>query len=218
MVVLGLHGKAGAGKDTCADYIIEEHGWTQKIAFGQNLKDMCSHVFDIPVEAFHDQRLKHTKAKEPWVLDMRELQSILAWVSDTHPTQGIDLEFVLGTKLFTPRHILQFVGTEVCRYIAEDYHVDVVQHKINSIENLLDYPGKYIITDVRFPNEAGFITNRLGGMIVKIVRNKLESQFDRTHPSETSMGEWKDFYKVLYNREGLFCFHHEIDRQLKEIL
>lgn len=41
MIVLGLTGAAGAGKDTVAEYLAEEHGFT-RLAFADDLKDMLN--------------------------------------------------------------------------------------------------------------------------------------------------------------------------------
>jgi hypothetical protein len=67
-------------------------------------------------------------------------------------------------KDITPRHILQYWGTEVCR---NGFHDDIW---IASLENKMRKTGDdIVISDVRFPNEIKAIKNA-GGMVVRVIR------------------------------------------------
>ena len=51
------------------------------------------------------------------------------------------------------------------------------------------YPN-WIITDVRFPNEAQAIKER-EGLIIRVVRNSVAADKVNLHPSETALDDYK---------------------------
>jgi hypothetical protein len=71
----------------------------------------------------------------------------------------------------SPRNTFQFIGTDLFRNnidklipgMEKDFWIKVLQHK-------LDFDKKYVIADVRFPNELNFIKKN-GGIIIKINNN-----------------------------------------------
>ncbi len=54
-----------------------------------------------------------------------------------------------------------------------------------------DFPSKWLVTDVRFENEAEAIKER-GGILLRINRNVDTG----THPSETSLDDYKFDYTI----------------------
>jgi hypothetical protein len=88
----------------------------------------------------------------------------------------------------SPRKVLQFVGTELFRNqlstimpeIGNDIWVAVIKKKI------LDNPSKkFVITDVRFPNECELI-KKLGGTIIRVNRSSVNTEVD-VHASEIAI-------------------------------
>ena len=88
----------------------------------------------------------------------------------------------------TPRKVLQFVGTELFRNqlstimpeLGNDIWVAVIKKKI------LDNPDKkFVITDVRFPNECELI-KKLGGIVIRVNRNSVNNEID-PHSSELAI-------------------------------
>jgi hypothetical protein len=72
----------------------------------------------------------------------------------------------------TPRWVLQYWGTEVCR---KAFHDDIW---IASLENKLrNSKDNVVISDCRFPNEISSIRNA-GGQIVWVKRGELPSWYD----------------------------------------
>ena len=146
MIVVGLSGYAGAGKDAVADILVSDYGFT-KMAFADPLKAMvrkldpiighdlydgcCNECADIPEVTevrfsdaaqygFNDQSLK----RSPWADEVRDL-----W---------------------------QRFGTEVFREEDEDYWV-----RKAALALLESTAERVVFTDVRFENEAEFIYDRL---------------------------------------------------------
>ena len=103
----------------------------------------------------------------------------------------------------TPREILQFVGTEICRHISEAYHAEVL------IRQILEEPNvNWIITDARFPNERAALKKLFGAMLVRIKRpgytppscfdSEEEAKADG-HASELSFGDDSEYDAVIIN-------------------
>lgn len=219
--VLGLHGPALSGKDTVADYLVSKHGWDGKLSFAQNLKEMCKAIFFLTNHDTYDQDGKLELFNKPRVFTDRNLGSVLHWMSRTCPNPHIripsstieQVKSLVGTELVNPRHILQFVGTDICRELVPTYHVDVL---VKAANNKPD--GRFVVTDVRFPNEGDLIQDRLGGIVVELKRPTVPGQanIDRMHASETSMLEWGRFNDTIDNdREGLEYLYETVDRFLE---
>lgn len=99
------------------------------------------------------------------------LQDLIAW-------HGWD-----NIKEFAPqaRELLQRLGTEVGRNtLGEDIWV-------NTAMNWLNPDGRYVFTDVRFPNEAKAILAR-GGFVVRIDRPGFGPA--NSHISEVGLNDW----------------------------
>ncbi len=140
--VIGFVGLIGAGKDTAADYLVNFHGF-RRDSFANTLKDAVSQVFG------WDRTLLEGRTAE--AREWRE--QVDEWWAER-----------LGMPNLTPRWILQYWGTEVCR---QGFHDDIW---IASLENKMRKTrDNIVISDVRFPNEITAI-KKAGGLIVRIKR------------------------------------------------
>ena len=74
-MLIGLSGKAGSGKDTVADYLVEKHGFV-KLAFAAPLKQGMKHLFGFSEEQLNDPTLKET-VDEKWNKTPRQLMQWL---------------------------------------------------------------------------------------------------------------------------------------------
>jgi len=121
----------------------------------------------------------------------------------------------------TPRLLLQLLGTECGRQIIHpniwvnatmvNYKQEIISKEITKIgfEVIGNYPD-WIITDVRFPNEAKAITDR-DGINIRInrpdafnlpndgtgIKTRIESNL---HPSETSLDNYE--FDYIINNDG----------------
>ena len=140
-MIIGVCGFIGTGKDTIADYLVNVHEFRRE-SFANTLKDAVGAVFGWP----RDMLEGRTKSSREW----REQTD--TWWSER---LGMDI---------TPRWILQYWGTEVCR---KAFHDDIW---IASLENKLRSSGDdVVISDCRFPNEIAAI-KRAGGKVVRVIR------------------------------------------------
>lgn len=144
-MLIGFVGFIGSGKDTAADYLVNFHGFRRE-SFASTLKDAVAAVFG------WDRTLLEGRTKEA-----RE------WREQVDPWWAQRL----GMPTLTPRWILQYWGTEVCR---RGFHDDVW---IASLENKLrNSRDNVVISDCRFPNEIAAI-RRQGGKIYWVQRGQL---------------------------------------------
>jgi hypothetical protein len=141
-MIIGICGFIGSGKDTAANYLVGWHGF-RRDSFAGALKDAVAQVFGWDRELLEGltPEARHWREQvDPW------------WAKR------------LNMPTLTPRWILQYWGTEVCR---QGFHDDIW---IAALENRLrQRTGHTVISDVRFPNEVASIRNA-GGHIVWIKR------------------------------------------------
>jgi len=137
-MIIGICGFIGSGKDTLADYLVNFHEFRRE-SFASSLKDSVASVFG------WDRTLLEGRTKEA-----REWREQV----DTWWAERLDM------PTLTPRWILQYWGTEVCR---KNFHDDIW---IASLENKLRSSKDHVvISDCRFPNEIQSIKNARGKIV-----------------------------------------------------
>lgn len=95
---------------------------------------------------------------------------------------------------YTIRQLLQKFGTEVGRNISPNLWVEALMN--DYIKAKLDgYEEDWIITDVRFENEANAIREN-NGILIRINRN---TNLKDEHLSETALDNYKNFDLVIDN-------------------
>jgi hypothetical protein len=148
-MIVGVCGFIGSGKDTIADYLTNFYGFRRE-SFANSLKDAVAQVFG------WDRTMLEGRTKQ--AREWREQRD--EWWSQR---LGMDI---------TPRWILQFWGTEVCR---KAFHNDIW---IASLENKLrNSKDDIVISDCRFPNEIKSIKDA-GGIVIRVVRGPEPEWYD----------------------------------------
>jgi hypothetical protein len=149
-MIIGICGFIGSGKDTIADYLVNNHGFRRE-SFANTLKDAVSSVFGWDRELLEGR----TKEARAWREQVDE------WWSAK-----------LNMPNLTPRWVLQYWGTEVCR---RGFHDDIW---ITSLENKIrKTKDDIVISDCRFPNEIKSI-KEAGGIVVRVVRGPEPEWYD----------------------------------------
>lgn len=156
MQIIGLTGKKRSGKDTVANILSKNYGY-QRVAFADKLREILySHfgveepqdkegevsffvkdvalraiaeTLELPLKAFGD---KFIEQMSPWVKNVNR--------------DYIEYEIPY-------RKLLQVFGTEVCRGIRETVWEEQLKKEVSKF---VKYGGKdkFVISDVRFDNEA----------------------------------------------------------------
>lgn len=195
MKVVAISGHAGAGKDTLADIIILEDTWKHSKYFQEWFPDRAAFIRrflinrSITIDSCSDIRKVAFAGK---------LKQALAIITDTPIECWSDQVFkdapnMLGltnekNEFYTNRELLQRFGTEVGRNINPDIWIEAL---FTSLEDT----GSYIITDLRFKNEAEAIKDRLNGKLIRINRESVVMP----HDSETGLDDYDKFDLVIDN-------------------
>ena len=149
-MIIGVCGFIGSGKDTVADYLTNFHGFRRE-SFANSLKDAVAHVFGWDRTMLEGR----TKTAREW------REQVDPWWAER-----------LNMPNLTPRWVLQYWGTEVCR---KSFHDDIW---IASLENKLrNSKDDIVISDCRFPNEIKSIKDA-GGIVVRVVRGDEPEWYD----------------------------------------
>jgi hypothetical protein len=140
-LIIGICGYKGSGKDTIADYIQNQYGFT-KLSFGSKIKDIVSILFGwnrTLIEGDTDFSRVYREMEDPWLSEKLKME-------------------------ITPRKMLQYVGTDLLRnHLSNDIWVYALEKELSSFELV-------IVSDVRFENEFDMI-QRHNGFIISVERD-----------------------------------------------
>jgi hypothetical protein len=190
-MIIGLTGKAQAGKDTIGQYLVEQHKF-ERLAFADKLKEALSALFDF--DRSHSESFK-------------ENGSVI--VSYTH-------EGTFIRRILRGRTTYQRGGTEMGREVfGANFWVDQVLVDPETYYHAEQkYEGRNIvITDVRFETEARRV-RKLGGYVVEVDRPSLTS--DDLHISETEYSMFPKDY-LLINDGTIPDLHAKTNEMLEAL-
>lgn len=157
-MLLGLSGRAGAGKDTCAELLVR-NGF-RSVAFADALRQEVAEAWRIDPRMLTDRSTKEWAIPALAVANCAEPMFIIAMAG-------------LGHDLQAPRSarwILQRWGTEYRREADSGYWVARGLERIGRLR--ASGCHRICITDVRFFNEAETVQS-LGGEVVQVARPEL---------------------------------------------
>lgn len=201
--IVGLLGIRGAGKDTCALSLVNACGFT-RAAFADSLYQEVAEAFGVSVEFLANRDTKETPLAELALQNCKNPDFIRV-VLQMHG-YAYKRRWVMRMKR-SPRWVLQYWGTEYRRrsqHGTDSYWLDKVAALMDSRPE-----SSFVITDVRFVNEARFILEK-GGVLVRIRRESLEHKAEEerrlkkgagSHSSETELLGFP-VWRELFNLEG----------------
>lgn len=195
MKIIGLTGFAKSGKSTASEILRSLGG--QEVAFAKHLKDVCAAVFTVLRDHFDDQAFKEERLSYDRIIMKEDVERILTYFEV--PARFIP-ETILkhqGTRLTTPRHIAQYIGTEVLRSIDSDIHINMAfKLSANSSAKFL------ICSDMRFDNELKAVNN-VSGITIGIRRQKaVPANLENLHPSEKEIPNLISRSYLIVENEG----------------
>ena len=181
--------------------------------YADKLKDIVCLLLNCTREDLEDREFKEKELGEEWWYYTDTLfKGNLYGYNEYHDKLKDDLNYYI-IKL-TPRKLLQLLGTDCGREIIHpniwvnalfaDYKSGYVEQGVGWVETEDDYPN-WIITDVRFPNEAKAFKDR-GCIVIRVNRmdvDKFTANFPQTlHPSETALDDY-EFDRVIDNNGSM---------------
>jgi len=157
LMILGLNGLKGSGKDTVAAYLIKEYGFERR-AFADPVKKSLAGLFGVPYHKIDVYK------NDPGI-----------WVELTNGGN----ERLMNLPL-TFREFIQRFATEAHRDVfGQDFWLDYTMPK-----NAFYSGRKIVVTDVRFSNEAKRVHD-CGGSVIRIDRPDVD--VGDTHISEAPL-------------------------------
>lgn len=194
--LIGISGKMGSGKDEVGQIIqslaTPEGTYTRQEAealpfytirkFAFKVKEVASILTNIDVQKFEE----HSFKKEP----LGE-----SWEFDGHTLTGRELLQKIGTEMGRSIHPNAWVNALFSEYVKDLRRIYNSEGGTTIAEG---YPN-WIITDVRFVNEAKAIKDR-GGIVIRV--NRPSVVIDQ-HPSEISLDDYEGFDYVIENDGSL---------------
>tara|TARA_B100000029_G_scaffold463771_1_gene497295 strand:- start:64 stop:711 length:648 start_codon:yes stop_codon:yes gene_type:complete len=190
-MIIGLLGKNRVGKDTFAEYLINNCGFV-RYAFADPIKDIARILFN-----FSEEQLYGNKKED------------------------IDIRYGISPRQFFQKMGTEIMQYDIYKHLPglretvpprEMWVVIFREWYKKQLE--IDGNVNVVISDVRFFHELRCI-KELGGMIVKIIRPSVEIK-DEEHQSEieTQQIPDTDIDKIIINDSSIENFHHKI----KEII
>lgn len=190
MIMVGIAGRKGSGKDTLASGMLT---WWLK-SYGLLRDGNVYHMADVlkktSVDLFGISRTSVYGSQQ-----QKDQLTQYGW--GDMPTYDIMTEpRPPRNKKMTCREFLQYFGTEICRTMSHSIHIDATMRKIHSDESessALDY--LVVVADLRFPNECDAI-RKAGGKIILVTRGDNEKTDE--HSSENSLDNY-EFDAIIDN-------------------
>ena len=195
-LLVGMAGRAGAGKDTCAAILASAHACAT-LAFADAVRAELAKAFGVDVRLFTDRRLKESPTLELALKRCADLTFV-----DLVMAAGIGMTY---EKAISPRTAMRLWGTEYRRtHCGGDYWLSRAHERIEVLHR--EGWRRIVITDVRFLNEAKFV-QMIGGEVWRI-RRQLSDQVDAAHQSEMQV-ESISPNRTLHNDSTVSALVHD---------
>jgi hypothetical protein len=193
--LIGVSGKMGSGKDTVGAIILALTSREfENFSYNTVSELICQNKMHLFTSDWSIKKMAD---------NLKRIASILSGV----PAHMFESQDFKKSKMdpewgdITYREFLQKIGTEALR---NNLHTNVWCNSLFS--NYVD-SSKWVVTDIRFPNEAESIKEHKGLLIrVNTTRDIVKSD----HPSETSLDDYNGFDYVINNSSSILDLIYEV--------
>lgn len=240
-MIIGFAGKMQVGKDLSARIIQylttkrtygksflewenEQHRWYagysnwKIVKFADKLKDILCILIGCTREQLENSEFKEKElGEEWWIKTVTYIDGGKHTIINPTPSEELDLKskypisYNISITKPTPRMLLQQIGTDLFRnQLHPNTWVNATMSEYDPKEPTNNYPY-WVISDVRFPNEAKAIKER-GGILIKLIRDDAPIS---DHSSETSLDNYTDFNYIIKNNSTIDDLIDQINNILK---
>lgn len=219
--IIALLGKSKSGKDTAGQMLLDFQSRGVRVAFADKLKQICGEMFGLSDAQMNTEEGKAAPTELRCMMcplchgiNCEEVKLEREWkVACLNPKCNAVGEKESFRGFWSPRMILQYVGTEGMRRIDPNVWVNYALRKAkehldgHGVGATNDYkPSFVVITDCRFRSEmAGVVA--AGGEVWRIRRPETDKTSSglTQHASEVEMDTIPDgeFNRVIVNDGGL---------------
>lgn len=222
--VIAICGKAGSGKDTIANILVERAAFV-RAAFADPLKRIAADLWGFSEKQLWGPSETRNESNPGWPKDHVWSKVYFDFTEDMFAAQcercarkALFSSFDTLPELASPcvglsaREALQLLGTEVARQI----HPDTWTRYLLRVASTLTTSGAaygVVVPDARFVNEVEAVKSA-GGLVWLVERPGAGLHGAHgEHTSETSLDDWGKFDAVIQN-DGTF---EDLEKKVREI-
>lgn len=220
-LIVGFGHRARSGKDTCADYLVNNYGFT-RVSFADALYEECRNL-QLSWDGVSDKMYytvasnENSTSKDVHTIDTRFLVN---WMEkNVEPDDAGFYNYTGMTEKDAP--LLQLWGTEIRRKQDKEYWIGRMKNTMKKLQK--EGVNKIVASDVRFKNEALFIQGMSNGFVIKTERVNpdgtafFDPSRDKNHASEKDLSNWK-WFKVLSAQSGdLDGLYKQVDALVRNL-
>lgn len=212
MIILGLAGPAGSGKDTAADYLSRRYGFV-KFSFSDALYREVALAFNLEDESLLRDRATKEVPTERLALCMCD---DIAFVDLARRLANDDMLTATDGAPLSPRQILQWWGTEYRRKQDPNYWIKEADRWLKGLHRVFPYPEQmpqhFVNTSVRFENERAWVQSFANGNVWHLHRDGA----DPVHAHESEAGlRVLDGERELWNNHTIDYLEMGVDQLLR---
>ena len=201
MKIIALSGWKRSGKDTAAELLVKEYGYTA-VSFAGVLKDMVAEEYGIPREWCDDPRYKEAPLKDYPAIPKDPF---------TEAITGL-LKAEINKGYWTPRALCILKGS-VNRAVSSKFWTSRAIKHIQ-VGQKLDI-DKYVITDLRYKSEVEDLHDSFGSRLSTIRINRFDT-ISTTDPSERNLDNYKFDY-IVENKKTIEDFKQDLRGVMEDV-
>lgn len=190
MTIIGITGLKGSGKDTIADYLVQNYEFI-KVAFADFIKNALKELFDWDDEDFSQ--------------DKKEIEDTYWGVTPRKMCQEVGTEFLrihckdlISPKFFLPNGE-NYQGT---------FHIKRINKEIKKLLEV-NKNVNIVFSDIRFQDEIDYI-KKIGGKIIRLSRDNSNKNEFSDHISEKNILDLKNVDYEISNNENILLLFKKI--------
>jgi len=169
--------------------------------FADKVKEITAKIINCTVEDLEDEKFKNKILDSQWWYYYRKKK----WYHFFKKNFTEKIPYQPGMKCNlplikpTPRCFLEQIGTECGRNII---HKNIWIY--TTLNNYNPNKDNWIITDVRFKNEAQELQTYNQSILIRVNRPQLTNKKQKEHSSETALDNYKNFDYIINNNKDLY--------------